>query len=740
MTVIFDKILGRVREQNGLSTSPQSLTTAEQETVLANLNDTAPNTTTGKLGYKVLQGNQSFAAQVTAENTIYEIRDVFDLNSGSVTIPANCKLRFEGGRVINGTINGNKTIIGADPYQIFDINTTLAGTFLNDCIYTEWFGAKADGSTDNFAVFQYVFDTSIQIGIPIQLIEGTYVVDECPAALDGQTLRINFTQDGQSFVLLGCGMDKTTIQSADGWLDRLWSKHNSGSAGDNDIMRQKKLIYYYRNNNYVANVLNVSDITFDRNGRSNTAVPPSDYAWEGQAIISSAGATGYTGTVKNFIFKNLFIKDRTSVGIGFGNATCDTVMVDGIKSDRQIYISGKREEIYPLVNCKNTIIRNCDVQFIQIEPITGQNGQRNTVIENCSVDSIEWIDNNPNNILSIINCSMNNAYLYLWDTSANIQGCSFYFTNSSFGQSDSGNSLISGKNVNFNSCIFNFTPDETYNCKHLLISNTLSRKSLISFNNCSFLSENISRFNMIEGLYRSQTETNEANADAVFYDCYFAWKSDMTSFDGSGYLITCVRGLNATLNNCTINRLSNTYLIKIGELSSGFGSVKIHNLKIIGSYGFDNFIGFYNVVNSGSIVDVDGEYPFVQLFRSYNSNSTAEYGSSIESLILVTNNPSDILSIERKTYIRGTKIKVGNLLYKYINARIANPNLSINDFIVTPINESMTQSEIDAINTTYLPTNSPVKVFNSTLGKYVMWYGSAWVNLDGTSLSSQENA
>ena len=701
----------------------------------ADLENRQYNTTTGKLGYKILKPGLTFASQVTEINTIYEIRDVFDLSSGSVTIPAGCKLRFEGGRVINGTITGNNTIIEAEPYQIFDTDTTLSGSFLNDCMYAEWFGAKADGTMDNYAVFQYVFNTSIRIGVPIQLIEGTYVIDECPAATDRQTLNINFTQDAQSFVLLGMGMDKTTIKSADGWLDRLYSKHDSGSASDNDIMRQKKLIYYYRNNNWVAALIKICDITLNRNASSNTVTPPSDYAWEGQGIITSAKADGYTGTAKNFVYKNLFIKDRVSTGIGFGNAKCDSVLIDGIKSDRQIYISGVREEIYPLVQCTNTIIRNCDVQFIQIEPISTQTGNRNTTIENCYVDSIEWNDNNRSNVLSIKNCTLNNTYLNVSGTTLNIDGCSFYYTDSAFGQNESNNTFISGKEVNITNCVFYFTPNENYVCKKITIGNDTERKSIVTFKNCSFISETINRFNMIEGYYRYQAETAEANADVTFDDCYFSWNSDMTTFDGSGYLIKCIRGMNATLKNCVVKRLSNTNLFYCGGLSSGFGSLTLNNLKIIGEYGYEKIISVQNTAGTYYKVDIKGEYDYTQFFRVYNSSANYTTISKVTDFILDTNDITTILSIAQKAYIPGTKIKYGNLLYEYVSNIIGKTTLSIDDFRVTPINEVMTQVEIDAINTTYLPTNSPVKVFNSTLGKYVMWYGNAWI--DCTDISGK---
>ena len=74
-------------------------------------------------GYKVLNPNLSFAEQVTGANTIYEIKDNFDLGGESVTIPANCTLKFNGGRIVDsssgntGRLNGLERIV-ISPKQV----------------------------------------------------------------------------------------------------------------------------------------------------------------------------------------------------------------------------------------------------------------------------------------------------------------------------------------------------------------------------------------------------------------------------------------------------------------------------------------------------------------------------------------------------------------------------------------------------------------------------------------------
>ena len=96
------------------------------------------------LGYKILRKDATFASQVTATNTIYEIRYDFTL-SANVSIPANCELRFNGGKIIGGgnTITLNKTLISGNGK--FD-GCEFAGTLINGEVLLSWF---TDGMSAN---------------------------------------------------------------------------------------------------------------------------------------------------------------------------------------------------------------------------------------------------------------------------------------------------------------------------------------------------------------------------------------------------------------------------------------------------------------------------------------------------------------------------------------------------------------------------------------------------------------
>lgn len=93
------------------------------------------------------------------DNAIYVIQYDFDLNNnsnGTVTVPANCILLFDGGSISNGTIIGQDTEIQAGLVKIFGNNVTLAGSWKNNG-HIRWFGANP-GNEDNTVAIQKCFD------------------------------------------------------------------------------------------------------------------------------------------------------------------------------------------------------------------------------------------------------------------------------------------------------------------------------------------------------------------------------------------------------------------------------------------------------------------------------------------------------------------------------------------------------------------------------------------------------
>lgn len=63
------------------------------------------------------------------ESTIYIIKYDFDLNGKTINIPADCTLKFEGGKLLNGTINLNNTYIQNVNKNINEYISTITGTY-----------------------------------------------------------------------------------------------------------------------------------------------------------------------------------------------------------------------------------------------------------------------------------------------------------------------------------------------------------------------------------------------------------------------------------------------------------------------------------------------------------------------------------------------------------------------------------------------------------------------------------
>ena len=112
-----------------------------------------PADTTG-MNKVVLDKSKTFAEQVTGTNTIYEIRDAFNLSNETINIPNGCVLKFNGGSISNGKIQGNIRI-DAGLERCFT-NVTFGGK-LESPLLVEWFGAAGDGVTDDSAAFAAMF-------------------------------------------------------------------------------------------------------------------------------------------------------------------------------------------------------------------------------------------------------------------------------------------------------------------------------------------------------------------------------------------------------------------------------------------------------------------------------------------------------------------------------------------------------------------------------------------------------
>lgn len=124
------------------------------------------------LGYVILKKKFSFASQVTQENTIYEIRHDFSLGGEAVIVPAGCKLVFNGGKLLNGTLEGTDTEAEFSGTAFSGI--TIGGTWKVPYISSDYF---ADAQNENGLVNLFNM-SSASIYNHIDIRPGTYQVSQ----------------------------------------------------------------------------------------------------------------------------------------------------------------------------------------------------------------------------------------------------------------------------------------------------------------------------------------------------------------------------------------------------------------------------------------------------------------------------------------------------------------------------------------------------------------------------------
>lgn len=144
----------------------ETITSDQHTGVISLKNRTYDESEPNVLGYKILAKDIPFAEQVTAANTIYEIRYDYNLNNTSVTIPAGCVLKFDGGLLRDGTLVCDDLKIEADKKCLDTI--TFGGQFqMSGTVRLTWYIDKfsenvSDTTVDNTADVQFVMNLGVK--------------------------------------------------------------------------------------------------------------------------------------------------------------------------------------------------------------------------------------------------------------------------------------------------------------------------------------------------------------------------------------------------------------------------------------------------------------------------------------------------------------------------------------------------------------------------------------------------
>lgn len=147
------------------------------------------NNKTKKFKYVILEESDIIDNQIIYDNTIYEIKYDFNLEKRTISVPQDCVLFFNGGKLLNGKLVGNETNIQANIHNhIFD-NVTMSGTFVNSEFYVDWFGASP-GLKDNSNAIKEAINNAIPLRMPIRFNRGNYYVEKTIIVRNSYFLRL----------------------------------------------------------------------------------------------------------------------------------------------------------------------------------------------------------------------------------------------------------------------------------------------------------------------------------------------------------------------------------------------------------------------------------------------------------------------------------------------------------------------------------------------------------------------
>lgn len=632
------------------------------------------------LGEIILRKNQvgivNLLEQVNINkpNTVYVVRYDFCLGGATITLPKNSTLKFEGGSIDNGTIVGSNTKIKAGIEKIFN-NITINGTWNCSEIYDDWF-TKVD---DSFVNLQNMCNLTSDV-----LLGNIYINQNHTITIPSNAASIK--PNSNTIINIKGTIAVNPNEFTNYYVFRLIDKNNVTFTGGGSLIGDVEThtgttgewghgLFIQGSNNITISNLNLTKFWGDGIEVDKSSINAyTSELYIKDLTISNNRRQG----ISLLSVKNIFIDNCIIYGIGSINGTNPKGAID---------IEPEGEDI-----AENVFISNC-IEYSNGLGITAHNAIKGIVVDNCTCLSSQGIWHTGD--ITFKNCSFG-RYFNLEGDIIKFINCDMPITN-----------IISSNLVEIDNCRF----------RSKVSFDTVSDKtSLLCFNysdtginkTCKVKVRNSSFDNTKEGtssipLVKKALAKNMGDKDVVFENCSFR--------NTLSYLYGSIQ--YGDYYNC---------LFEVPSLALQLYADKA--IKIVGSTIVKN-----DTVTDRAILTIESitknfTEDSVVLFLTGN---TFQYsGVSIIDIPATNTNDKKVSFLNNlfsTKYISEESTLYINLKNKFDTFYYSNSRMDYNRYIGTTGTEGT-----PSVN------NAGQVFYDSTLKKMKLWNGTAWTNLDGTTL------
>lgn len=248
-----------------------------------------------------------------------------------------------------------------------------------------WFGARGNGTADDTPAVKAAVLYCITNQKALFCPSGTYIIKPIT---DGGPVYLNkgITADGMGLTMYGEGRGKTIFKEGDGETE---------TGG-----RFTTMFYCWLDdpatNAFRYGSFKFSDMTFDKNGRSN-GDPPTLYEWEGAHIIKFQGLAGTPG-IDAVSFERIELIDKIGAGIVLGpsDVQCRSLTIKDVQSREHPKLDGgavgQKGCIEVAIDSALTVIESANCRYSQIEPTFPYDAARrsNFKLRDSNIDIVEY--------------------------------------------------------------------------------------------------------------------------------------------------------------------------------------------------------------------------------------------------------------------------------------------------------------------------------------------------------------